>query len=160
MHGPNDRYVNDGKIIQTIGQMWTRIGVQTTVDAMTWTSYVSRANKLEFSAFLLGWGISSGEASNPLRSLVHTYDAKLGWGAVNRARYSNPALDAMIANAMTIADDARREQALIAAERVAMADVALIPLHIQKNIWAMKAGLTYAARADESTRAADLRPAP
>ena len=160
LHGPNDRYVNDGKIIQTIGQMWTRIGVQTTVDAMTWTSYVSRANKLEFSAFLLGWGISSGEASNPLRSLVHTYDAKLGWGAVNRARYSNPALDAMIANAMTIADDARREQALIAAERVAMADVALIPLHIQKNIWAMKAGLTYAARADESTRAADLRPAP
>ena len=34
MNCPNDRYVNDGKIIQAIGQMWTRIGVQTTVDAM------------------------------------------------------------------------------------------------------------------------------
>jgi peptide/nickel transport system substrate-binding protein len=39
-----------------------------------------------------------------------------------------------------------------------MEDVGFIPLHTQKNIWAMKPGLTYAARADESSRAADLRP--
>ena len=39
LHGPNDRYVNDAKIIQAIGQMWTRIGVQTEVDPLPWTSY-------------------------------------------------------------------------------------------------------------------------
>ena len=156
--GPNDRYVNDGKIIQAIGQMWARIGVETKVDGITWTTFVARAGKQEFPAFLLGWGISSGEASNPLRALVHSFDATSGWGAVNRGRYSNPKLDDMIAKAVTVADDKARETALIDAERVAMQDVALLPVHIQKNIWAMRAGLTYVARADERTLAMDLRP--
>ena len=156
--GPNDRYVNDGKIIQAIGQMWARIGVETKVDGITWTTFVARAGKQEFPAFLLGWGISSGEASNPLRALVHSFDATSGWGAVNRGRYSNPKLDDMIAKAVTVADDKARETALIDAERVAMQDVALLPIHIQKNIWAMRAGLTYVARADERTLAMDLRP--
>jgi peptide/nickel transport system substrate-binding protein len=40
-----------------------------------------------------------------------------------------------------------------------MADVALIPLHIQKNIWATRRGVAYAARADEQTRAWLARPA-
>ena len=31
LNSPNDRYVNDAKIIQAVGQMWNRIGVQTTV---------------------------------------------------------------------------------------------------------------------------------
>jgi len=125
---------------------------------MTWTTYINRASKVEFSAFLLGWGISSGEASNPLRALVHTYDPKIGWGSVNRGRYSNPRLDEMIKAAMGIADDAAREKALVDAERVAMQDVALIPIHIQKNIWAMRAGLGYIPRADERSLAMDLRP--
>ena len=64
----------------------------------------------------------------------------------------------MIAKAVTVADDKARETALIDAERVAMQDVALLPIHIQKNIWAMRAGLTYVARADERTLAMDLRP--
>ncbi len=159
LHGPNDRYVNDAKIVQAIGQMWSRIGVQTNVDAMTWTTFVSRANKQEFSAYLLAWGISSGEASNPLRSLVHTYDPKLGWGAVNRARYSNPEVDALVAKAMATADDGKREQVLIEAQRKVFADVALIPLHIQKNIWGMRAGLTYEPRADEESLAMFVKPA-
>jgi peptide/nickel transport system substrate-binding protein len=159
LHGPNDRYVNDAKIIQSVGQMWSRIGVQTSVEGITWTSFISRANKQDFSAYLLGWASSSGEASNPLRSLVATYNPAKGRGAVNRGRYSNPALDALIDKAMVTGDDEAREKILQDATRMAMQDVALIPLHIQKNIWGMKAGLTYVARADETSRAQDVRPA-
>lgn len=159
LHGPNDRYVNDAKIIQAIGQMWSRIGVQTTVDAMTWTSYIGRASRQEFSAYLLAWGIATGEASDPLRALIETYSVEKGVGSVNRARYSNPTLDALIDKGVATAEDAAREKLLIEATKMAMDDVAIIPLHIQKNIWGMQAGLTYAARADESTRAMDVRPA-
>ncbi len=160
LHGPDDRYVNDAKIIQAIGQLWSRIGVQTTVDALPWTSFIGHANRQEYSAFLLGWGSATGEASNPLRALVATYDAAKGFGAANRGRYSNPALDALLGQAMQTPDDAAREQKLEQATRMAMDDVALIPLHMQKSIWAMRAGLHYTARADEETRAWDLRPAP
>jgi peptide/nickel transport system substrate-binding protein len=160
LHGPNDRYVNDAKIIQAVGQMWSRVGVRTTVDALPWTSFIGHANRQEYSAFLLGWGSATGEASNPLRALVATWDAAKGYGAANRGRYVNPALDALLGQAMRTADDAAREQKLEQATRMAMDDVALIPLHMQKSIWAMRAGLRYTARADEETRAWDLRPAP
>ncbi len=159
LHGPNDRYVNDSKIIQSIGQMWSRIGVQTTVDGITWPSYVGRANKQEFSAFLLGWGSASGEASSTLRSQLATFDPKRGLGAVNRGRYSNPQLDALLDRAVATGDDAAREKLLIQATRMAMDDTALIPLHNQKNVWGMRADLTYAARADETSRAQDVHPA-
>jgi len=157
LHGPNDRYANDARIIQAVGQMWTRIGVQTTVEAQPWTSYVARAGKQEFAAFLLGWGTGTGEASNPLRALIATYNAQKGLGTVNRGRYSNPAVDAVIEQAVVTANDDEREKLLQQATRMAMQDVAIIPLHQQKNIWAMRKGLTYVARADEENRAFDIQ---
>ncbi len=107
LHGPNDRYVNDAKIIQAIGQMWTRIGVQTEVDPLPWTSYVGQANKQAFSAFLFGWGTGTAEASDPLIAQNATFDPAKGWGASNRGRYSNPELDKLIGEALGTADDAR-----------------------------------------------------
>ncbi len=143
LHGPNDRYVNDAEIIQAVGQMWTRIGVQTEVDPLPWTSFVGQANKQAFSAFLFGWGSGTAEPSDPLIAQNATFDPAKGWGAANRGRYSNPELDKLIAQALGTADDAAREKLLQQAQKIVFDDVALIPLHIQKNIWATRAGFTY-----------------
>ncbi|MFC3127080.1 ABC transporter substrate-binding protein [Pseudoroseomonas globiformis] len=159
LSGPNDRYMNDGRIVQAIGQMWTRIGIRTNVDAQPWTTFVSRAGKQELSAFLVGWSISSGEASNPLRSLVATYNREKGYGFSNRGRYSNPEMDAKMEAALGELDDAKREVLLQEATKIAMDDVGIIPLHIQKNLWAMRPNLAHDSRADELTRAQDVRPA-
>ncbi len=158
LNGPNDRYINDARIIQAIGQMWTRIGVRTAVEAQPWTTFIGRAGRQEFSAFLVGWG-SNPEGSHPLRNLSATWSRERGWGASNRGRYSNPALDAKIEAALGEMDDEKREKILQDAQRMAMEDVALIPLHIQTNIWAMRRGVAHTARADELTRAQDVRPA-
>ncbi len=160
LNGPNDRYMNDARIIQAVGQMWTRIGVRTNVDAQPWTTFIGRAGKQELSAFLVGWGISSGEASNPLRSLIASYDRDKGFGTSNRGRYSNPAIDAKLELALRELDDAKREALLREATKMAMDDVAIIPIHIQKNVWAMRPTLVHDSRADELTRAQDVRPAP
>ena len=157
LHGPNDRYPNDGRIIQAIGQMWTRIGVRTAVEAQPWTTFVARAGRQEFSAFLIGWG-SNPEGSHPLRNLIATFDAGRGWGASNRGRYSNAEVDALLTEALRTIDDRQREQILIRAQRMALEDVAIIPLHIQTNIWSMRRHLRHDARADELTRAQDIRP--
>ena len=158
LNAPNDRYINDARIAQAVGQMWTRIGVRTAVEAQPWTAFIARASRQEFSAFLIGWG-SNPEGSHPLRNLVATWDRERGWGASNRGRYSNPELDRMIEQALTELDDAKRERILQDAQRLAMEDVAIIPLHIQTNIWAMRRGLAHTPRADELTRAQDVRPA-
>lgn len=160
LHGPNDRYVNDAKIIQAVGQMWTRIGVQTQVEPSTFPNFMSHVVKQDFSAFLLGWGTSSGEASNPLRALVATVNAERGRGSSNRGRYSNPAIDQTIEQAMITADDGAREKLLQDATRRAVEDVAFIPLHNQMNIWGMSPKYTYTARQDEETHAMSMLPAP
>jgi len=157
--GPNDRYVNDARIIQAIGQMWTRAGVRTAVEALPWTAYVPRSGRQEFSAFLFGWGSASGEPSSPLRALVATFDRERGMGASNRGRYSNPEVDRLLAEALRTVDDAARERILQQAIRVVFDDVGIIPIHIQKNLWAMRRGIAHAARADELTRPQDFRPA-
>jgi peptide/nickel transport system substrate-binding protein len=157
LHGPNDRYPNDARVVQAIGQMWTRLGVRTAVEAQPWTTFVARAGRAEFSAFLIGWG-SNPEGSHPLRNLIATPNRDRGWGASNRGRYSNAEIDARLEAALGELDTARRERMLIEAQRMAFEDVAIVPLYIQTNVWAMRRHLRHDARVDESTRAQDIRP--
>jgi peptide/nickel transport system substrate-binding protein len=159
LNGPNDRYVNDAKIIQAIGQMWTRIGVQTEVSPLPWASYAGQANKQAYSAFLFGWGTATAEASDALIAQNATFDPAKGWGASNRGRYSNPALDKLIEQALVTADDGAREKLLQQAQHVAFDDVAIIPLHIQKNIWATRAGFTYVPTVGEELQLMNVKPA-
>ncbi len=158
LHGSNDRYPNDARIVQAVAQMWTRIGVRTSVDVAPYASYITRASRQEFSAFLVSWGSSTGEPSAGLRSTLATYNRDRGMGSVNRSRYSNAEFDATLERALRELDDQKREQLLQEAMKIAVDDAAIIVTHLQKNIWAMRSGLTHRARMDERTRAQDIRP--
>ena len=162
IHGPNDRYINDSKIAEAIGQMLSRIGIKTAVETMPRSVYFGRASKggpnntPEFSFILVGWGAGSGEASSPLKSLIHTHNKDKGFGSSNRGRYSNPQVDAMIEEALSTVDDEKRQDLLAKATEMAINDAAIIPLHYQVNTWAAKKGLKYIARTDEYTLAAGV----
>jgi peptide/nickel transport system substrate-binding protein len=157
--GPNDRYVNDDQVLQSIAQGWTRAGLKVRVEALPSAAYFPQVARGGVSVGLLGWGTATGEADSPLVSLLATEHARRGWGAGNRSGYSNPALDALVAEAVRTAEPARRDLLYRRATRIAMEDVAIIPLHQAANIWAARRGLTYNARNDERTMATELRPA-
>ncbi|MBP0617710.1 ABC transporter substrate-binding protein [Jiella mangrovi] len=156
---PNDRYINDEKVAQAIAQMLTRIGIKTKVDAVTASQFFSRRNKLEFPIYLAGWGASTGEMSSPLKSLVATYDKETGMGPTNAGRYSNPAMDKILTEAMSTIDDTKREDLLKKAEQMVLDDYGIIPLHYEQTVWAMKKGLSYEPRVDQYTIAAEVKPA-
>ncbi|MCI0752618.1 ABC transporter substrate-binding protein [Teichococcus vastitatis] len=155
---PNDRYPNDARTAQAVAQMWTRIGVQTQVDALPWSTFSARANRQEFGMRLVGWGSATGEASYALVNILGTYDSEKRTGANNSGRYSNPELDALTAKALGTLDDKAREDILKQAVKVAMDDVAMFPLHQLVNTWAVKKGLKHDPRMDERTRAMDVTP--
>jgi len=161
IHGPNDRYINDAKIAEAIAQMLTRAGIKTAVETMPRSVYFKRASSggpdksPEFSFILVGWGAGSGEASSPLKSLIHTYDKENGYGASNRGRYSNPEVDKLIEEALATVDDEKRAALLAQATEIAIDDLAIIPLHYQVNTWAARKGIKYNARTDEYTVAMD-----
>ncbi|MEM7446409.1 MAG: ABC transporter substrate-binding protein, partial [Pseudomonadota bacterium] len=158
LHGPSDRYINDGEILLAIAQMFSRIGLKTTVDVMPAAVYFGRATASEFSVMLVGWSANTGEASLPIRTLIATPDPERGWGAANRGNYSNPELDALLAGAEREIDEIERGLILADAMEIAMSDVAVIPIQFQINIWGTRSGLEYVSRADELTLATGVVP--
>ncbi|MDH3317602.1 MAG: ABC transporter substrate-binding protein [Gammaproteobacteria bacterium] len=158
IHGPNDRYINDAKIAEAVGQMLTRIGIETEVVTMPRSVYFKRASRggeggqPEFSFILVGWGSGTGEASSPLKSLLHTYDKERGFGPSNRGRHSDPEVDQLIEDALATVNDAKRQELLAKATDLAIGrNQGIIPLHYQVNTWSAKKGIKYRARTDERT---------
>ena len=161
MHGPNGRYTNDTKIIEAVAQMFTRLGIETEIETIPPANFFTRAStgangQPEFSFVLLGWGATTGETASPLRSLMGTFDRSKGSGAANRGRYSNPALDAKLTEALATVDDAKRAVLLAEASEIAFNDFAIIPSHYQTNVWASRKGIKVEARADEYTLATGI----
>lgn len=159
-HTPNDRYPNDARVAQAVAQMWTRIGIGTTVEALPTAAFAPRNARQEFAMRLGGWGSTSGEASVLLANVVGTYDRQRGTGASNHGRYSNPMLDALVRRATSTEDDTAREALLRDAVMMAMEDVALIPLFQLTNFWATRREVIMAPRMDEQTTAMGVTRAP
>jgi peptide/nickel transport system substrate-binding protein len=156
---PNGRYINDLKVAQAVAAMWSRIGVKTEVEATAPPVFFKNRDEYKYSAYLAGWGADSGEMSNPLRALAATPSREKGMGGTNRGRYSNPAMDAKLEEAMRTVDDKQRAALLQEASRLVMADYGILPLQFELSVWAMRKDLSYAGRADQATLAQFVKPA-
>lgn len=153
---PNNRYLNDEQVAQTVAQLLARIGIEAKVQAMPLAAYFPKARNLEFPVAMLGWGSFSGDLA--LRSLLLGYDADRGLGAWNWGRYANPAVDKLVVQALATVDERKREALAQEAMRLALADRPVLLLHHQVASWAMRRDLAYAARTDEYTFAFQFRP--
>jgi peptide/nickel transport system substrate-binding protein len=111
------------------------------------------------SAYLAGWGTATGEMSNTLLSLLVTPNPEKGQGTTNRSRYSNPAMDKLVIDSGSMMDDAQRAATLAKASEMAMADFAMLPIHFEHSVWAMKKGISFQGRADQQTMVQYATPA-
>ena len=152
-HATNDRYPNDEKVAQAIGQMFSKIGIKVSVVTLPGNVYFSRASAREFSIVMGGAAAETGEAASVLGPLLATFDKEKGQGQGNRGRYSNPEFDRLYGEALVNVDDAKREKLLQDATRLAMEDVGVIPVSFFTNNWAMRKDLSIAPRADGYTLA-------
>ena len=158
IHGPNNRYINDDKVAQAIAQFYSRIGLDVKVETMPANIYFSKATNLEFGYMLLGWGTESGEQGSAMRSLLATRNPDKGMGVNNRGRYSNPAFDKVLEQALVTMDDKKREAMIQQAAEMVMGDTGLIPIHYEVSTWATTKGFRYTPRTDQYTLATELKP--
>lgn len=168
IQGPNDRYINDARIIEAVAQFWTQVGIETEVDTMPRNIFFSeliRGGDLTFPGFddpkfsmaLTGWGTVAGEATYTVSGILESYNAATGGGNGNFGRYSNHDIDARSILAKKTIDREARLKLLEEATRIGMADYALIPLHFQVNKWAMKSSVEHTPRTNERTLAWEVR---
>jgi peptide/nickel transport system substrate-binding protein len=158
LHTMNDRFPNDARLAQGVAQMWSRVGVQTAVEALPWTTYSPRAARQEFSMSMGSWGSTTGEGLSFAKNVLSTFDRARRTGAANQRRFSSPEFDAMVDRASAIMDDEAREQAIFGLVRWSAANVPVIPLLHLNNVWALRRGLKHEPRMDERTLATGVRP--
>lgn len=155
-HASNDRYPNDSKVAQALGQFFSRIGIKTEVVTLPGSVYFSRASALEFSFIMGGAAVETGEASGVLGPILETFAEKAGQG--NRGRYSSAAFDKTLSAARATLDDGKREALLREATGIAMKDLGVIPVFYLANTWALRKDLTLNGRSDGYTLAQDVKP--
>ncbi|MBY6124551.1 ABC transporter substrate-binding protein [Roseovarius atlanticus] len=154
LHCTNDRYVNDARVCQALGQMLSRLGLDVDVQTMPRSVFFPRAADHEgerFSLLMLGWGSSTSGEADALPQGIHSYDPERGLGIWNLGHYSNPKADALIEDAMVETDIPERHRILSEAMEIVMEDYAVIPLHYQSVIVATRSGLSYRPWASERT---------
>ena len=145
IHGTNNRYINDGKLAQAVGQMLARLNIDVTVETQPVTGYYNKARGKEMSMFMVGWGSTSGEASKVMRPALTS-------GSINNyGGYENKKFNEIFTEASQTLDDEKRNQFFGEAMQIAMKEVAIIPTHFQVNVWASRKGFKVIPRTDELT---------
>jgi len=134
IHGPNGWFPGDGEVLQAIAQGFTRIGVETRVEVLPTANFFSRATNRDFAMFMTTY--ASNLAAITLQQVVATRNPATRMGPFNRQHYSNPDLDRTLAAAMQIMDATRRNAETANAMRIALDDVAVIPVFYPSVSWA------------------------
>jgi peptide/nickel transport system substrate-binding protein len=155
LHTPNGRYQSDVAVAQAIAQMLTRIGIETQVESVAPSIYFTNATNQRYSFFLAGVGANMAEALMLLRALGHSRTPE--FGSLNRGRYANPELDALIAEGLRTLDDARREDIARRAVALFTRDRGVLPIYQETTMWAMRRGLILEGRADQMLLAQEVR---
>jgi len=156
---PNDRYVNDASIAQAVAQYFSRIGIKTSIDAMTASIFFARGAKYEYSFALRGWLQETGEASSLFHTWVASLDRSKSIGINNYGAFSHAEFDRVYLQAAVTVDPGERRKLLEEATRIALDQLPLIPLHFESTIWAFRDGLIYEGRRDQYTMAMSVKPA-
>jgi peptide/nickel transport system substrate-binding protein len=154
LHGSNNRFPNDSQLTQAIGQMFSRGGLRVNgVEVLPYNVYAPGATARKYSLFIFSFGSVASSSLNGLSGVLATYDKDAGTGSLNRARYSNAQFDALLRQAASEFDEAKRNKLLADATRVAMEDAGILPIYWQKLYWAARKGFIVDPDRGESTAA-------
>lgn len=147
MNCPNDRYVNDGRICQTVAANLSRINVKINLQAETKGTYFPKILRRDTSFYMLGWTPATYDAHNALNALVACVDDK-GTGQFNLGSYCNPKVDELTRKIQSETDKTKRNAMIKEAFDIHAADVGTLPLHQQALAWGVSKKVTLVQLAD------------
>jgi peptide/nickel transport system substrate-binding protein len=134
MNCPNDRYVNDGQICQSVASNLAKIGVKINLVAETKGTYFPKVLRRDTSFYMLGWTPTTYDSHNALSSLTACPDDK-GTGQFNLGAYCNPKLDELTKKIQSESDKAKRNELIKEAFKLHADDIGHLPLHQQSLAW-------------------------
>lgn len=154
----NNRYVNDQQIVQALASMLGKIKINLKLNLMPKSNFFSyiRVPSDKSSLIMSGWDVPSGDGGSMYSVMFYTRGKKEGYGQVNRGSYSNPEVDALIDKADATAKLDERDKYLQDVTKILMADIPMIPIHYEQDLYAAKTNVDITPRADKFLWAYDI----
>jgi len=150
LHCPNDRYVNDEKICIALAGMWAKAGLHVNVETSPKAIYFQKCERLDVSAYMIGWGGAAVDPIFTLKPVLHARTASDGAGDSNFGNYRVPELDALTDRIESEMDPAKRQQMIREAIAVVQREIPVLPLHRQVIPWVTRAGIRLTHRANNT----------
>jgi peptide/nickel transport system substrate-binding protein len=138
--GPNDRYVQDAKIAEAVARYLAKVGIRVKLDVKPKSVFFPEVTKGILDFYLIGWFDGTFDMGRTYFKLVHTRDEEKGFGVFNGAAFSNSEIDKLLQSTADIVDPGERRQTLQKLNKMAMDNIAWIPLHYQEDLYAVQQG--------------------
>ncbi|MTI16884.1 ABC transporter substrate-binding protein [Rhodobacteraceae bacterium RKSG542] len=151
MDCPNDRYVNDEAICQTVAAFLARVGVKVDLNAQPKAKYFAKvlaSGGYDTSFYLLGWTPGSFDSYNVLLNLHNCRDDAGNGGPFNLGGYCNEKVDELTGKILSENDPEIRNGYISEAYKITTEEVSHIPLHQQGLAWGVANNVSLKQRAD------------
>lgn len=126
------------KVAEVIQESFSKIGVKANIKSVDWATYLDKAAKGEFDAYMLGWTGDNGDADNFLYTLLD----KDSIGANNYSYYKNDQLHDILIKAQTETDEEKRNELYKQAQVIIHDDAPWVPLVHSRPLLAAAKDLT------------------
>lgn len=144
MMAPNNRYVNDAKIAQSVASMLSKIGIKVDLKTMPKAQYWPEFDKCAADMLMIGWHSDTEDSANFSEFLTMTRNEETGRGQYNCGYYSNADVDRMVEESNVETDPVKRAKMLQQVEATLYNEAAFVPLHWQNLAWGAKSNVDIA----------------
>lgn len=132
------------------------LGIGVDLQVLADVDFLERARRRDLSLFASRFGAPTGDASDILDTALHSHAPERLMGLGNYGGYSNPTVDRAIEESAGIDSLEERRGALGQVMKMAMADVAWVPLYVDQDVYFFRDQLDWQPRADGFLLAAEV----
>ena len=129
------RYPKDVEIAQVAQSQLLKVGINTSIQVMDYSSYVAALSRSEHQIFLLGWGVTI-PPDTFFRACFYSTDTS------NWTHYKNEEVDKMIDEAVKIMNEEERNKAYYELnKRLVVEEAVVFPIYYASNIYALRSNI-------------------
>ncbi len=120
---------NTIKLCKNIANQLAEININVSVNPLSIDQYYSKIPMRNSSFYIIGWMAATLDSGEIFDFLIRTIDEENGIGLYNYGYYSNPEIDEIGSQIASIMDPWERQQLIQLGFKIAMDDIAIIPLY-------------------------------
>lgn len=141
---------------QIVADMLERVGIRARVAPLPETDWFRAMGAREFAMTISRFGCPTGDASDLLENLLHTRTPDGLAGVANYLGYSDAEFDRLVALAARTLEMPQRRQILAEATGRVMEDLPVVPLYVDQDLYAFRAGVEWKPRNDNFLIASEI----